>query len=267
MAKAAFTSLIRVTPKMPQTSAINSFLESVMKIAKSEFNYPYGREEISTYATAFHEAVYLYALGLNDTIAEGHRNPNGSTITRKMWNRKFMGIAGNVTIDDNGDRLVDYTLFDMNPHTGDFEAVMIFDSNQNEFHELAGKKIHWAMDRDGPPPDTPPCGFDGELCGFDDEYSQRVLMISAIILSFLLFGLFIVFILVYRHYRLEAELASMTWKIRYEDVMPTTGLSYMQRMGSKQSLARVSGHSFGSPQSRLTIALLARRPFPRTPYR
>lgn len=258
IAKEAYTALIRVTPKMPQTSAINSFLESVMKIAHTEFNYHYGREEVtyrhghffslncclqvSTYATAFHEAVYLYALGLNDTIAEGHRNPNGSMITRKMWNRTFAGIAGNVTIDANGDRLVDYTLFDMKPDTGDFEAVMIFDSLRDEFFELPGKKIHWANNRPGPPPDIPPCGFFGELC-LDESDTQRVLIIAAMTLSFLLLCLFVVFIFVYRHYRLEAELASMTWKIRYEDIVTTTsGLSHMQRLGgSRMSLARVSG--------------------------
>ena len=46
LAKEAYTALIRVTPKMPQTSAINSFLESVMKIANTEFNHHYGREEV-----------------------------------------------------------------------------------------------------------------------------------------------------------------------------------------------------------------------------
>ncbi len=43
--------------------------------------------------TAFHEAVFLYALALNETIAEGFSSTNGSVITRKMWNRTFTGIA------------------------------------------------------------------------------------------------------------------------------------------------------------------------------
>src|SRR5699024_11050379 len=140
-----------------------------------------------------------------------------------------------------GDRLVDYSLFDMNPETGDFEAVMIFDSTLNEFFELPGKKIHWASDRLGPPPDAPPCGFDTELCqSAEAEYSQTGLTVVSTTHSFMLVCIFIVFILVYRHYRLEAELASMTWKIRNDDIVTTTsGLSYMQRIGSRMSLARV----------------------------
>ena len=104
-------------------------------------------------------------------------------ITRKIWNRTFTGIAGNVTIDSNGDRLVDYTLFDMNPITGDFEAVMIFDSLSQHFFEGEGKKIHWPNNREGPPPDTPPCGFEGELCLAEAELrSQLVLIIGSIMM-------------------------------------------------------------------------------------
>ncbi|KAK5637740.1 hypothetical protein RI129_000077 [Pyrocoelia pectoralis] len=195
IAKEAFTALIRVTPKMPKTTEINSFLE-----------------EVSTYVTAFYEGLYLYALGLNDTLSQ-RRNPTGKQITESMWGRTFTGIAGDVTIDPNGDRLVDYTLFDMDPSTGVFEPVMQFDSLREKFFEVEGKRIHWANDRDAPPPDTPPCGFEGELC---PEFEQ--------------FG---------GHYRLEAELASMTWKIRPEDIL-SPNLIHSGRFGSKISLARTS---------------------------
>nr|XP_027196215.1 atrial natriuretic peptide receptor 1-like [Dermatophagoides pteronyssinus] len=265
IAKEAYTALIRVTPKMPQTSTINSFLESVQKIARDEFNINYGREEVSTYVTAFHEAVHVYALGLNDTLSEGHHVINGTMITRKIWNRTFTGIAGNVTIDSNGDRLVDYTLFDMNPITGDFEAVMIFDSLAQQFFEVEGKKIHWPNNREGPPPDTPPCGFEGELCLAEAELrSQLVLIITAIVLSFLLLFLFVVFILVYRHYRLEAELASMTWKIRCDDiVMPSSDMMYMAKIGSRMSLARTSLSSDTMPLMNGTKTICGQNSFPR----
>nr|XP_046916710.1 atrial natriuretic peptide receptor 1-like isoform X3 [Dermatophagoides farinae]XP_046916711.1 atrial natriuretic peptide receptor 1-like isoform X3 [Dermatophagoides farinae] len=265
IAKEAYTALIRVTPKMPQTSTINSFLESVQKIARDEFDINYGREEVSTYVTAFHEAVHIYALGLNDTLSEGHHVINGTMITRKIWNRTFTGIAGNVTIDSNGDRLVDYTLFDMNPITGDFEAVMIFDSLSQQFFEVEGKKIHWPNNREGPPPDTPPCGFEGELCLAEAELrSQLVLIITAVVLSFLLLFLFVVFILVYRHYRLEAELASMTWKIRCEDIVTASSdMMYMAKIGSRMSLARTSLSSDTMPLMNGTRNICGQNSLPR----
>ena len=39
-----------------------------------------------------------------------------------MWGRSFHGITGQVTIDANGDRLSDYSLFDMNPESAAFEV-------------------------------------------------------------------------------------------------------------------------------------------------
>ena len=47
--------------------------------------------KVSTFVTAFHEAVFLYAEALNETIAEGFSSTNGSLITRKMWNKTFSG--------------------------------------------------------------------------------------------------------------------------------------------------------------------------------
>lgn len=47
--------------------------------------------KVSTFVTAFHEAVFLYALALNETIAEGFSSTNGSLITRKMWNKTYSG--------------------------------------------------------------------------------------------------------------------------------------------------------------------------------
>lgn len=53
IAKQAYTALIRVTPKMPQTATINSFLESVQRIARDEFNSNFGREEVCIFKFSF----------------------------------------------------------------------------------------------------------------------------------------------------------------------------------------------------------------------
>ena len=47
--------------------------------------------KVSTFVTAFHESVFLYALALNETIAEGFSSRDGNLITRKMWNRTYSG--------------------------------------------------------------------------------------------------------------------------------------------------------------------------------
>lgn len=39
-----------------------------------------------------------------------------------MWNITFKGISGDVHIDENGDRIADYSLLDMDPRTNSFEV-------------------------------------------------------------------------------------------------------------------------------------------------
>lgn len=87
---------------------------------------------MNNFISAFYDAVLLYAIALNETLAAGLDPRNGHNITSKMWNRTFAGrtnfqsifagqnasnsgITGNVSIDDNGDRYSDYSLFDLDP--------------------------------------------------------------------------------------------------------------------------------------------------------
>lgn len=46
IAREAYTALIRVTPKMPHTADIKSFLDSVQKVAKEEFFLNYEKDEV-----------------------------------------------------------------------------------------------------------------------------------------------------------------------------------------------------------------------------
>lgn len=88
---------------------------------------------------------------------------NGTDMVRRMWNRSFTGITGNVTIDGNGDRISSmYSLLDLNPVTGKLDEVAYFIDNKFEY--IASKKIHWAGGRKDPPLNTPVCGYDGKLC-------------------------------------------------------------------------------------------------------
>ena len=129
-------------------------------------------ETLSTFVTSFYDGVILYATALNESIKEDPtvltRPINGSDIVRRMWNRTFTGITGNVTIDANGDRISTYSLLDLNPETGNFETIAKL--IRNNLIYLPNKTIHWAGGRTSPPPDVPKCGFDGSLCPNDCTY-------------------------------------------------------------------------------------------------
>ena len=50
------------------------------------------RFQVNGFVGAFHDAVVLYAMALNETIAEGQSITNGTAVTRRMWNKTFNGI-------------------------------------------------------------------------------------------------------------------------------------------------------------------------------
>lgn len=48
--------------------------------------------QVNSFVGAFHDAVLLYAIALNETLADPDADPrDGALITRRMWNRTFEG--------------------------------------------------------------------------------------------------------------------------------------------------------------------------------
>ncbi|XP_014672059.1 PREDICTED: atrial natriuretic peptide receptor 3-like [Priapulus caudatus] len=60
------------------------------------------------YSPFLHDAVTLYALSLNKTLYQGAYYRNGTLILENAKHIYFKGISGDVLINDNGDRLLDY---------------------------------------------------------------------------------------------------------------------------------------------------------------
>lgn len=219
-AKKAYQALLTITTRKPDNEEYQKFSNDVKLLAKKKYNYTFEEnEQISQFVSAFHDAVLLFANALNDSIRESGEAAllkplNGTRLTQLMWGRNFQGITGNVSIDDNGDRLSDYSLLDMNPNTFGFEIVA------NYFHNTGlklKKEIHWAGGRTTPPADKPKCGFDNSLC---PEDSSTMFAILSLVLGFVVIIMTIVSFISYRHYRLEAEISSMTWKITWNEVIP-----------------------------------------------
>ncbi|XP_013783431.2 atrial natriuretic peptide receptor 1-like, partial [Limulus polyphemus] len=259
-ARRAYQSLLTVTDRVPDTPEYAEFSREIKNITRMKYGFNYGAEEVSAYATAFHEAVLLYALALNETLEEGDDIMNGRVITQKMWNRTFEGITGNVRIDDNGDRNVDFSLLDMDPDTGDFQVVANYYGVTKQFERVPGKKIHWAGGREDPPPDIPPCGFDGTKCS--NEKIPKYAIISGLLSGFLI-ALCITSFFIYRRFKQEAELVSMTWKIKWEEI--TTSSSTNRYLGSRTSLGRNSLYSSCSEET-LASGMKGKQVFTKTGY-
>lgn len=50
------------------------------------------------------------------------------------------------------------------------EVVANYYGVSKQLVDVPGRKIHWAGNRDGPPLDTPPCGFDNSLCPDNSKF-------------------------------------------------------------------------------------------------
>ncbi|XP_043286656.1 atrial natriuretic peptide receptor 1-like isoform X4 [Venturia canescens] len=220
-ARKAYQSLLTVTARTPDNQEYLNFSREVKSLAESKYNFTFGNSSVSTFVTAFYDAVLLYALALKESLPErpGDINLDGGNLTRRMWGKSFKGITGDVNIDENGDRIADYSLLDMDPETSKFEIVANYYGANKTLEYVPGKRIHWSGGRLEPPPDTPKCGFDGSLC---PDNSLPGYAILSIVLSSIVVGLVVVSVIIYRHYKLEAEIASMTWKVYWEDVKVVT---------------------------------------------
>ena len=212
-AKRAYRALKTISLRRSDLDEYKNFEARVKERAEKKYNYSKktGKEyEMNNFISAFYDAVLLYAIALNETLAEGLDPRNGRNITSKMWNRTFVGITGNVSIDHNGDRYSDYSLLDLDPAQDRFVEVAYYSGASNELKQITD--FHWVNGK--PPKDHPVCGWDHSKCPEGYPAHVYALMGLGIVVVILMIG----FVIFYRRYRAEAELAKMTWKIKWDEL-------------------------------------------------
>ncbi|XP_048580380.1 LOW QUALITY PROTEIN: atrial natriuretic peptide receptor 3-like [Nematostella vectensis] len=122
---------------------VKSFLNRVRLRLKE---YPFKSDiddnsKIEAYAGTMYDAVYLYALALNDTLNEGIGKRDGLKIAQKMYNRVFEEVAGTVYIDNKGDRDPDYTIQTL--INDRFEDIAYYTRYNDNLTIRAGVTIVW----------------------------------------------------------------------------------------------------------------------------
>ncbi|KAI6203554.1 Guanylate cyclase [Aphelenchoides besseyi] len=212
-AREAYRALKTISLRRSDLDEYKNFESRVKERAEKKYNYSLKAKkeyEMNNFISAFYDAVLLYAIALNETLAEGLDPRNGRNITSKMWNRTFVGITGNVSIDQNGDRYSDYSLLDLDPDRDRFVEVAYYSGASNELKQMTD--FHWVGGK--PPKDSPVCGYDHSKC--IEGYPAHVYALAgaAVIICIMAFGFFFF----WRRYKLEAELAAMSWRIRWEEL-------------------------------------------------
>ncbi|XP_043512198.1 atrial natriuretic peptide receptor 1 isoform X1 [Frieseomelitta varia] len=242
IARKAYEALLRVSLLQPTSPRFQDFAETVRQRAQTDYNYYFSEgEEVNFFIGAFYDGVYLLGMALNETLSEGGDITDGISITRRMWDRDFIGITGHVRIDDNGDRDADYSILDLDPITGRFEVVAHYLGLNREYNPVTGKKIHWPGGREGPPADIPECGFLGNdpACTSRTEAYTFVAYTSLALVVFLLVAVTAICVL-YRHLRVSADLNNMSWKIRPEELLLEIGKPFSSKINLHQTIAEVN---------------------------
>lgn len=93
-ARKAYQALLTVTTRTPDNVEYFNFSQEVKSLAESNFNYTFGNNSVSTFVTAFYDAVLLYALALKESLPDrpGEVNLDAANLTRRMWGRSFKGL-------------------------------------------------------------------------------------------------------------------------------------------------------------------------------
>uniref|UniRef100_A0A7N9ATK5 Guanylate cyclase n=1 Tax=Mastacembelus armatus TaxID=205130 RepID=A0A7N9ATK5_9TELE len=240
IAKEAFQNVKILTYREPQNPEYSEFVTNLKADARNTFNYTIKDTLVSMniIAGGFYDGLMLYAHALNETMTPSGGRPPGKVVTRRMWNRTFHGVTGLVHLDENGDREMDFALWDM------------MDTNTSTYQEqltaVPGTALHWLGGVC--PPDVPVCGFknDNPICLASQWPAQVTLQVHTLglvqepnipTLSFL-----------YRRMKLEKELVAQLWRISWEDIQ-MSNLDKVLRSGSRITLS-LRGSNCGSLMTR-----------------
>uniref|UniRef100_A0A8C7G4U8 Guanylate cyclase n=1 Tax=Oncorhynchus kisutch TaxID=8019 RepID=A0A8C7G4U8_ONCKI len=123
-------------------------------------------KEVSPYSAYLHDAVLLYAMGLKEVLKDGKDPHDGSELIIVVCGDLCItGASGLVHFDEEGERNLDYSIFDLQ-HTDDgttFVPILHFDSNSKSIRPTP-KFVSVIWPKGKPPTDNPDCGFDNKLC-------------------------------------------------------------------------------------------------------
>ncbi|KAJ8398494.1 hypothetical protein AAFF_G00427490 [Aldrovandia affinis] len=243
IAKKAFQSVKILTYHEPQNPEYKKFVSDLKEDSKRTFNFTVEDSLMNLISGGFYDGLMLYTHALNETMAGEEGMPSGRAVTKRMWNRTYYGVTGLVQIDENGDREIDFALWDMtNNDTGVFQIVSVYNGTQKQMVSMPGKKIQWPGGT--VPSDVPFCGFknDNPACITRTITMHQMVFI---VVFFVFIIIITITIFIYRRVKLENELAAQLWRISWEDIQMSNLEKVLRSVGSKLTLS-LRGSNYGS---------------------
>ncbi|KAK2571574.1 Resact receptor [Acropora cervicornis] len=221
---------------------------------KTAYNFNRSAPILSAF---LYDATYLYAIGLNRTLAEGGDVTDGRAIMKNLFGRKFSSILGfDVFLDENGDVHLNLTVMAFSeqggiPHFA-YKGMFTLEigNSTQKFQLSTNATIDWIQGY--PPVDVPRCGFYNEKCGQAEKPKLSEAEIAAVCLGVIVAVILFAGGLIYRKQKLEKELASDLWRVNYNEISLRT-----RRAGSLRSqVSVVSAESFDNLYQRQLFTLV-----------
>uniref|UniRef100_A0A3P8ZIX7 Guanylate cyclase n=1 Tax=Esox lucius TaxID=8010 RepID=A0A3P8ZIX7_ESOLU len=121
--------------------------------------------DVSPYSAYLHDAVLLYAMGLKEVLKDGKDPHDGHELLQIVKKKKNNIPSGLVHFDEEGERNLDYSIFDLQLTDGSntFVPILHFDSHTKSIRSTP-KLASVIWPKGNPPTDMPECGFDNKLC-------------------------------------------------------------------------------------------------------
>ncbi|XP_039698652.1 atrial natriuretic peptide receptor 3 isoform X4 [Pteropus medius] len=141
-AKQAYSSLQTITLLRTVKPEFEKFsMEVKSSVEKQGLNE---EDYVNMFVEGFHDAILLYVLALHEVLRAGYSKKDGGKIIQQTWNRTFEGIAGQVSIDANGDRYGDFSVIAMTDvEAGTQEVIGDYFGKEGRFEMRPNVKYPW----------------------------------------------------------------------------------------------------------------------------
>uniref|UniRef100_A0A8D3A295 Guanylate cyclase n=1 Tax=Scophthalmus maximus TaxID=52904 RepID=A0A8D3A295_SCOMX len=167
--------IVRTSTLTPFFSSRISVLLTFSPMQDNLWKYALNKvQRVSPYSAYLHDAVLLYAMGLKEVLKDGKDPHDGRQL---LWTPLFKrrtdavaacrhtGASGLVHFDEEGERNLDYSIYDLQ-YPGEltkFVPILHFDSHTKNIRPTSMfASVVWPKGR--PPSDKPECGFNNEFC-------------------------------------------------------------------------------------------------------
>ncbi|KAJ7392264.1 hypothetical protein OS493_013643 [Desmophyllum pertusum] len=182
--------------------------------------------EPSWYASFLYDAVYLYSLAVNATLASGYDITNTSEVLLRMFNRYFHGKSGHVLME-NGTRVPEFVVGNL--RDGSYKFIgnknnLLHNDSGSIYHKLrliSKSEINWPGGSSRVPVSVPVCGFTGKGCHQGKKNKDHLSVILGVSGACLLVIIIFVLLIYAKRRVKEQENVHKKWIINYKEIAPS----------------------------------------------